>query len=175
MRIYTALACLLFMASSNAGFYKWVDENGEVHYSDRPTPNAQQVRVANSSARTSAAASDEAQEEGATDQDINDAGYQKFEIVSPSDNETIRSNEGRVNVGLLLEPALQKGHQITLSVDGKAITGGFASTQLALQQLSRGSHSLQAIIVDAQAQALIRSAAIHFHLRRELNASESPP
>ncbi len=31
---------LLFIGSSHADVYKWIDENGNVHYSDTPPPNA---------------------------------------------------------------------------------------------------------------------------------------
>src|SRR5260370_5637988 len=38
----TSLVCSLALAAT---VYKWVDENGIVHYSDQPHPNAQQVGV----------------------------------------------------------------------------------------------------------------------------------
>ena len=34
--IITAFLCLLFQASSYAEVYKWVDENGQVHYGEHP-------------------------------------------------------------------------------------------------------------------------------------------
>ncbi len=36
---------LLVSAAAAAGTYRWVDAEGKVHYSDRPTPEAQQVQV----------------------------------------------------------------------------------------------------------------------------------
>jgi len=38
----TSLVCSLALAAT---VYKWVDENGIVHYSDQPHPNAQKVGV----------------------------------------------------------------------------------------------------------------------------------
>ena len=37
-----SLACSLALAAT---VYKWVDENGVVHYSDQPHPNAQKVQL----------------------------------------------------------------------------------------------------------------------------------
>ncbi|HSH98602.1 MAG: DUF4124 domain-containing protein [Methylophilaceae bacterium] len=38
MKVCISLLLLLFSAISNAGITKWVDTNGEVHYSDQPPP-----------------------------------------------------------------------------------------------------------------------------------------
>ncbi len=35
----------IFCSNSFAGIYKWVDKNGKVHYSDKPTTNAQQYSL----------------------------------------------------------------------------------------------------------------------------------
>src|ERR1700758_757028 len=39
------LLCLLCSLALAATVYKWVDENGIVHYSDQPHPNAQKIGV----------------------------------------------------------------------------------------------------------------------------------
>lgn len=36
LTITTAFICLLIQAPSQAGVYKWLDENGQVHYGERP-------------------------------------------------------------------------------------------------------------------------------------------
>ncbi len=44
--IITASLCLLFQASSYAAVYKWLDEKGQVHYSDHPgNTGAEQVTI----------------------------------------------------------------------------------------------------------------------------------
>lgn len=41
------LLCLLFVSTGRAEIYKWVDENGKIHYDDRPpeTKNAQRLDI----------------------------------------------------------------------------------------------------------------------------------
>ncbi len=41
------LLCLLFWSVASAEIYKWVDENGKIHYDDRPpqTSNAQRLEI----------------------------------------------------------------------------------------------------------------------------------
>jgi len=40
------IAWLMFPLLANAALYKWVDENGSVHFSDRPIPQAQTGQAA---------------------------------------------------------------------------------------------------------------------------------
>lgn len=40
MKIFSALAILFLSASAVAGVYKWTDETGRVHYSDKPPETA---------------------------------------------------------------------------------------------------------------------------------------
>lgn len=42
---FTLGALLLFSAVASAEIYRWVDENGQVHYSDRPNPVAKSVSL----------------------------------------------------------------------------------------------------------------------------------
>jgi hypothetical protein len=171
MRSLFIILSWIFSASVTAGFYKWVDEDGAVHYSDRPVPHAQQVRISTGGSKKAvpATAADAAEEESEGSLSGEIAGYRQFDIVVPAENESIRNNDGRVNIGLLLEPGLQEGHKIALKMDGNLLDGRFETTQLALQKLARGSHRLQAVIFDAEGQLLTQSRAVNFHLRREPN------
>ena len=46
MRLLIPLLSLLFVAPSFAeGIYKWVDETGQVHYSDVPRAGAEEVDI----------------------------------------------------------------------------------------------------------------------------------
>ena len=44
--IITACLCLLIQTPSFAGVYKWVDENGQVHYGEQPVgADAEKVKI----------------------------------------------------------------------------------------------------------------------------------
>jgi len=53
---------LFFSALANAGIYKWTDENGNVHYGDKPTTSSEQLNVS-VEAPSSPTTSDETREE----------------------------------------------------------------------------------------------------------------
>lgn len=47
MRLIVVIAIVTFAAAASAAeVYRWVDENGKVHYGDRPRPGAERMEVA---------------------------------------------------------------------------------------------------------------------------------
>ena len=66
-RVFCMVALLTLSATASAEVYRWVDRQGRVHYSDRPSENAQLVSVRSrpSSAETVAARTDQEAEQRA--------------------------------------------------------------------------------------------------------------
>jgi hypothetical protein len=162
MRI-VVLAIILFMALPLLArdVYKYISEDGEVIYSERYHPDAERISVSDSKKNESLPPDQQADEARAA------AGeYATFSIVKPTDNETIRNQEGTVPVGISLEPNLAEGHVIHLFVDGTKLDSDIKQTQLILQQLGLGTHSLQAKIVNNEGVSLKESNSITFHLRQ---------
>ena len=42
---YCLLGLMFACASAGAQMYKWTDENGNIHFSDKPQPNAQKLEI----------------------------------------------------------------------------------------------------------------------------------
>jgi hypothetical protein len=142
--------------------YKFVSEDGEIVYSERYHPDAERIKVPDSKKGASLPLGDQSEEALAAA-----AGdYASFTIVQPSDDETIRNDEGTVSIGISLTPGLAEGHVIHLYLDGTKLDSDIKQTQISLQQLSRGTHSLQAKIVNAEGESLKDSNSITFHLRQ---------
>lgn len=88
-------------------------------------------------------------------------------IQTPRDDEGIRSNQGELMITLTLSPEMQPGRQhIELQLDNRQIKEHFQKTQILLQNIERGSHTLRALLVDEQGRILARSALIRFYLHR---------
>ncbi|MBW9265237.1 MAG: DUF4124 domain-containing protein [Candidatus Thiodiazotropha sp. (ex. Lucinisca nassula)] len=162
MRIVVLLMILLMALPLFArDVYKYISEDGEVIYSERYHPDAERIKVTDSK-KTTALPPDEQSDEARAA-----AGeYATFSIVQPNDDETIRNEDGSVPVGITLSPDLAEGHVIHLYVDGTKLESDIKQTQLILQQLSRGTHSLQAKIVTSEGESLKESNSITFHLRQ---------
>ncbi|MDD5330313.1 MAG: hypothetical protein PHX38_09930 [Sulfuricella sp.] len=91
--------------------------------------------------------------------------YTEIAIVQPGDDETIHDNNGTLEVALALSPALRDGHKIRLLLDGAQLETR-ASAHFSLTNIERGTHSLQAVVIDRSGRTLIASAPVAFHMWR---------
>jgi hypothetical protein len=145
-------------------FYKVITPDGEVIYSDTYIPGAERIRVIGS--KTTSAEGADSEGEAAVGTFAEGSIYTNFEIMQPENEQTIRSDEGNINVGLLLTPGLAAGHSIQVFIDGTRIAGEMRSTQFSLNGLTRGSHSLKINVVDDQGSTLAEAPGVVFHLRK---------
>ncbi len=169
IRPILALLGLLATAVASADVWRWVDENGVVHFSDTPVEGAQQVDVS-ASARTTGArvfrdtapsapagAEQPAEEEEAF-------RYQSLTIASPAAEETLWNIEGTLSVSLSVSPALQPGHQVRVYFNGEARMVN--STSFTLDEVWRGVHNIQAEVLDETGRLMIRSQPNRFYVQQ---------
>ncbi len=147
--------------------YVWTDEDGIVHYSDRPVPGARRIEITdpNSSRALSQRRRDAQPADPASDQQPDEpVRYESLEVASPGAEETLWNIEGVLNVSLALSPPLQPGHQVRVYFDGNPrIVSG---TSFQLEEVWRGVHNLQAEVIDANGRMLIRSRPNRFYVQQ---------
>ncbi|MDX1434680.1 MAG: DUF4124 domain-containing protein [Gammaproteobacteria bacterium] len=156
--------------SSRAGsqkIYKFVLPDGRITYSDRPPeddPDAQEVRL--SPLQTYSPPPTPALDTASSRPKPDDAaGYEELEVTSPANDATLRDNGGSVSISIALKPGLHSGHSIDIVMDGKSIGSG-NSTSVTLTNVDRGSHTVQAKVLDEAGKVVISSNSITFHLQR---------
>lgn len=156
------LSMLLATAVAAAPAWTWVDENGQRHYSDRPVPGASQIEIQGAQGFPAPVRSAERRAEpvepaAPPDQTL---AYRTFDIVSPVHQQTLWNIGGTLNVELAIEPALQPGHRIDVYLDGQRVDLDATGSQLTIPDVFRGLHTLQAVILDANAREVLKSRAI---------------
>ena len=165
------IALLLLLLAGGTAFgqaYTWTDEDGVVHFSDRPHPGAQQIQLPEQQSRprptvpttaTASNASDEAEQASSAP-----FRYESVEIVRPGAEETLWNIGGQLSVAINLTPALRPGHQIRVYFDGtpQMVRG----TSFQLQDVWRGVHNLQVEILDENGQTMTRSQANRFYVQQ---------
>src|SRR5690606_21195191 len=163
------LACLVVSAAATGAteVYRWVDEDGVVHFSDQPHPGAEKLEVADPPTVPAYRRSTPAQRTPAQQQapaTPATAAYQSLEIVQPAAEETLWNIGGRLTVVLGLQPALQPGHRVRVHFDGtpREVPG----LRFELEEVYRGAHNLQAEVVNEAGQVLIRSEPIRFYVQQ---------
>lgn len=102
--------------------------------------------------------------------------YTSLKITSPANDTTIRDNAGNLSINVSVSPSLSAGHKLVLLMDGSSKAEG-QSGQFKLTNIDRGSHTLQARVIDAANKLLISSQTITIHLQRfsALHNRATPP
>ena len=160
------LLALFAADSALAQAYTWTDENGVVHYSDRPEPGAKRIhlpesKISRGPASSAGNASEADQDESAPAQPFR---YESLEVIAPSPEETLWNIDGVLSVSLALSPALQPGHQVRIYFDGNPQSAH--GTSFELQDVYRGVHNIQAEILDEAGQMKIRSLPNRFYVQQ---------
>ncbi len=84
-------------------------------------------------------------------------------ITAPANDETIHSNTGDLNVAVRVSPRLAPNQTVVIALDDQEAARG-ARSQLHLAGVVRGTHTLQARVVDAQGNTLAQSDPVSFHM-----------
>jgi hypothetical protein len=163
-------------ALGGAEVFRWVDAEGQVHYSDRPSEGADRVvldivppssspAVASSTpGRTPSKAGNETA-----------PGYEALTIQAPRQDETLWNIEGRLDVAVAPQPALQAGHRIQLLLDGQtAAELEPGVTRARLPDVYRGQHTLLARIQDEFGTTLKQSDPVSFYVQQGTQQRTNP-
>lgn len=165
-------ALMIVALPAQAVICKIIDENGVVGYTDTPRSEcANPVHLPGYSRYAPRPIS------GAPDSSTPQAkkpvapspafaGYTDMRIDDPKDNGTVRNNEGKVPVQISLQPGIQEGHTIRLILDGNPAGDPAESTNIALTNVDRGTHSLSAEVLDQDGKVLRSVGPISFTLHK---------
>ena len=161
------LFCLSAAAAAPAQeAYRWVDEDGVVHYSDRPREGAEAIQLPAPNVATTRRVPGPAAQRGGDEESAAEPapGYTSIEILSPKAEETLWNIEGVLNVSVALQPGLQPGHQVRVYFNGEMQP--VSGTSFQLQEVWRGVHNLQVEVVDATGKLMIRSRPNRFYVQQ---------
>lgn len=83
--LLTISMCVLFQSASYAGFYRYVDAEGNVHYSDKRTADAEKldIHVRKPAAKVSDEKEDKEKADGETEKDAEDTAEKPKEPEKP--------------------------------------------------------------------------------------------
>lgn len=155
--------------------YKWVDEEGVVHFSDQPHPAAEKIELPPTPLYTAPPKTEPKETAPGEEATTWTGRYQQFAIDQPKQNETVRSNEGSVRVAVILQPSLQPGHQLRFYLDGLKVKGEFDTPGIILQGINRGPHTVKAEVLDEKGKLLGTTATVEFFLRKESEITPKVP
>ena len=173
------LICLISLLplSLNAAMYKWLDENGEVVYSDEP-PHEGAEEIIPPNITTTPAIKYIPTPKPVSEQKAVIV-YTDLRITSPASDEHIRDNEGNIAVSIAITPALHtgEGHYLSLKVNGQTVVPKLTSLATTISNADRGENVISVTVHDKTGNPLKSSDSITVHLHRQsiLHNQPKPP
>lgn len=134
--------------------YRYVDEDGRVHYTDEPPPQygsqAEQLDLGGVQTYDAARVPQTPEPPTRSDSSAAPLRYEVVEMLRPRPEETIRDPSHTLTVSVRLTPPLRtkQGHSLQYFVDGKPSGGPTTSTSRTLTEVFRGTHSVQVVVLD---------------------------
>jgi hypothetical protein len=146
-----------------ADIYMWNDKNGVAHFSETPVPGAQRAQLEN--IQTYAAPILPVDKAPNSTANIK-PNYKDLRIIQPADQQTILNNkQGDITIKIAVQPKLQNNHKFQLLLDGKVLLVQKQAV-FKLNNIDRGTHTLQMQVIDKQNKILINSSAITIYVQR---------
>lgn len=144
--------------------YKWVDDKGVIHYTDKPpTEGATPAKLPPLQTYKGGTNPDLHKFDKGTPGKAPAAAAAQLQLVTPAREETFRGAERTVPVAVLVTPPLTPGQQIVFMLDGNA-TEPTTDTSYAFTDVDRGTHTASAALVDASGNELARSGSVTFYV-----------
>ncbi|MGD8312456.1 MAG: DUF4124 domain-containing protein [Gammaproteobacteria bacterium] len=163
MRILPLLLALIAVAVQ-AELYKSINQDGEVVYSDSPSPGARRLKLPElptyalppvGSLRTPSRVP------------IKNDLYERFVFAAPANDATIRDELGVIHTELQLVPGLGDDHLIQYYLDDKPYGPPYDQLTVTMSNLAPGRHRLSASVIDRQGNILISTEDIVVTIERE--------
>lgn len=168
------IALLLLLGASPlaaaAQVWRWVDQDGVVHLSDKPVPGAQRIEVkppvpaVREPAPVAQPPVSRANASRATSRST--APYSRCELVDPADDAAFDAPEA-VQLSAQVLPVLRPGDRLQATLNGEPVTDWPPNALVhVLQQPARGTYVVTFRVVSADGRTQCQSAARSFHVRQ---------
>lgn len=170
MRGLPLLITLAACASAwSATVYKWVDDNGVVHFSDQPNPKAQKIEVAG--AQTYGAPATSAPSAAAAPvAPLPPGGPPVCVIDTPAPGQVFLDTFS-ISGHVTLAHAGPEGSQTQLRMDGNDITAQLGPNgSFALNQIARGDHTLTLQVTSDHGDVTCQGNSVTFSIRQRAAA-----
>lgn len=171
--LFTLMSVACTVAVS-ATVYKWVDENGVVHYSDQPHENAEKVQLKAPQTYTAPKTPAESPQP-ARQAPKPTYSYQSCAISEPT-NDQVFTNTSEVTAGVTVQPTVRPGDTAVVTLDGQRVPGVPANGgQFTISPVDRGTHSIQMTVQDPSGATVCTSPAVTFHVTQPSLQSPTRP
>ncbi len=164
-RIAFLLVLVVAPALAVAAVYRWVEPDGTVVFSDQPHRGARKVIIPPANVYEPGKLPNPTPAASTTQGAVL---HRVLRISAPAPDATVRRNNGDITVRMEVKPPLRtdRGQAIALVLDGKRLAKRYRAPRAVLRNVDRGTHTLQAQILNGAGKVLMSSPSVTFHLMR---------
>ncbi len=160
--LFCLLIALGLSFSAFATIYKWVDKNGKVHYTDQPRRGAEVVKPKSNTENSITFITPKV----TVPKSLDAAPIEhSVKIISPSDQQTIRDNNGNFTVTASTSTPDRHLRYILL-LDGTPVGQPQKAAAFSLQNVDRGEHKLQMVLVKSNNKPVAISPLVTVYVHR---------
>ncbi|RMF17455.1 MAG: DUF4124 domain-containing protein [Gammaproteobacteria bacterium] len=161
--VTTALMLGTVFNPAGAEIYRWVDEQGNVEYSDTPREGAEKIDLPPPAVISMPKPSDLPARSAPEQPDADEPPYRTLKVRFPQDQSAFFSGSGDVTILTDVDPPLRPGHRFQAVLDGQVMAT--SRDTLTLKEVFRGTHSLVVQVV-ADGKVIQSTPTITFTLQR---------
>ncbi len=169
LSVLLSTSLTLAVGSTMAEVYRVVDpDTGKVIFTDSPPENAgantERVDLPKTNTQKPVKAPEKRVDE--EDEDSASAGYESVEILQPRPDTTVPPGQLDLVVRVKVKPGLQDQHLVRVLWDGEAVAPPASTTSVVVEDMVRGTHRVQAQVVDEDGDVIESSGTIQVHVKR---------
>lgn len=156
--------------------YKWVDAQGNVHYSDKPHPGAKKVKIVSPQSYSAAEADSVSKinDLPAGSRTATDKSPRQYAIaITAPKPQASLWNVQSVTVSVQVTPGLGPGDAVTYVLDGQS-HGPVEATSFTFDDVDRGEHHASAVLNTARGQ-VITASPVTFYIHQTTVFHGKPP
>jgi len=164
----TLAASLGSITSSLAGettqVYKSINADGSISYSDTQQAQSEILNIKPISTVPAFVTKNKQSIRAQKQAILVDSYYQRLEVLHPKSDTALQSGNGDIKLKIDIEPPLRPTDQLQIKLDG-AVISKQQESELQIQTLDRGTHSIEVKVLSAENQTL-QSTSSTFTLHR---------
>lgn len=183
--VYLTPILLLVTATAIATttIYSWTDDNGVVHFSDSPgIPQASTVELSITEVQSQLQSTvvelnqaDHIELLAITTETEAPLSLATISLLTPLHQQTIRSNDGNINIRAISNRKLNKNLQAQLVIDGHINSPPQTSLAWQLTNIDRGTHQIQIqLLNNGKILASSESITVYLHRISQIRPKNSP-
>ena len=153
--------------------YKWVDEQGNVHYSDEPHKGAKEVKLPEVTTIKMKAPQMKPLDSSQIGADSSKSPiYDEVALISPENDGVIRNNAAQVTLVAKISPAIEEGHKLQFTLDGQTVANPENASTVIAENIEYGLHTANVAVVDDKGKQIKSGKPINFALLHFINPNK---